>query len=87
MELIMKWLAAGAVVFIYLRQMSWVIGNKRLRLLEDEFKRNDLHEAPPDRQLRWDIRHMREDLQLLGIIASGQGAMLLAIALILVFKF
>jgi hypothetical protein len=32
-----------------------------------EIKRNDEFDSPSDRQLKWDIRHMREDLYMIAI--------------------
>ena len=43
----------------------WLTGRK---WLEREIERNDNVEPPSSRQLRWDIRHMREDLHVLVLI-------------------
>jgi hypothetical protein len=32
-----------------------------------EIKRNDEFEPPSDRQVKWDLRHMREDLYMIAI--------------------
>lgn len=33
--------------------------------LHKEFERNEKHEAPETHQLKWDMRHIREDISLL----------------------
>ena len=38
------------------------------RWFEKEIKRNDVTEPPTEQQLRWDIRHMREDMHAIVII-------------------
>jgi hypothetical protein len=35
--------------------------------LVEEINRNDSSEPPSDRQFRWDLRHMREDLHMISI--------------------
>ena len=35
-----------------------------------EIKRNDETDPPSDRQVRWDLRHMREDLYMVTITLS-----------------
>lgn len=37
----------------------------RERGLHKEFERNEKHEAPETHQLKWDVRHLREDINLL----------------------
>ena len=41
---------------------AWLV---RRNWLEAEIRRNDSHEAPSDQQLRWHIRHLREDIHAL----------------------
>ena len=43
----------------------WVFGG---RWFAKEIERNEVHEAPSDQQLRWHIRHMRQDLHALVLI-------------------
>lgn len=38
------------------------------RWMDDEERRNALHEAPSDQQLRWHIRHLRQDIHALVLI-------------------
>jgi hypothetical protein len=57
----------------------WLTGRK---WIEGEIQRNDQSEPPSDRQLRWDIRHMREDLHMLVLINYA----LLFLVLIFVFS-
>lgn len=52
--------------------------------LEGEIRRNDMVDPPSDRQFRWDIRHMREDLHMLVLINY---ALLFIIILIILFNF
>ncbi|GAB2615497.1 hypothetical protein [Novilysobacter erysipheiresistens] len=40
----------------------------RRNWLEAEIRRNDSHDAPSDQQLRWHIRHLREDIHALVLI-------------------
>jgi hypothetical protein len=44
---------------------TWIT---RRKWLNDEIDRNDRVDPPSSRQLRWDIRHMREDLHMLVLI-------------------
>lgn len=46
----------------------WIRGRK---WLETETERNEATKPPSTRQLRWDIRHMREDLHMLVLINYG----------------
>jgi hypothetical protein len=56
--------ALGIVIFIFIT--GYFIS--RRKALEDEFKRNDLVDPPSRRQLRWDLRHIREDIHMLVLI-------------------
>jgi hypothetical protein len=49
---------------------GWLVWTSRRKWLNDEFKRNDAQEAPTERQLRWDLRHIREDISVLVLLNS-----------------
>jgi len=68
-----------AFVAILLASGWWVFGDK---WLVKETERNEIHEAPSDQQLRWDIRHMREDLHALVLINYGLAMVVLATLLL-----
>ena len=54
----------GLVVFLVAFH-AFVFGR---RWFVKEIERNEKHEPPSDQQLRWDIRHMREDLHAVVMI-------------------
>ena len=56
----------------------------RRKWLEGEIERNDKFEPPSGRQVRWDIRHMREDLHTLVLINY---AVLFPVLFLVFFKF
>ena len=65
----------GLTVFgIWLFRRSW---------LDAEIRRNESHEAPSDQQLRWHIRHLREDIHTLVIINY---TLLVVVAFVAFFK-
>ena len=43
----------------------WVFADK---WFAKEIQRNEVHEAPSDQQIRWHLRHMRQDLHALVLI-------------------
>lgn len=55
----------------------------RRNWLEAEIRRNDSHDAPSDQQLRWHIRHLREDIHALVLINY---TLLILVAATVVFK-
>lgn len=57
---------------------------RRRKWLEDETKKNDIVDPPSSRQLRWDIRHMREDLHMLVLINY---ALVLMILFLIFYRF
>lgn len=61
--------------------LGWIYWTNRGKWLTDEFARNEQHETPPDQQLRWDIRHLREDISILTL--SSMTSMFLLLALLL----
>lgn len=67
--------AVGAIAY-----SLWVF---RAKWLAEEIKRNALHEAPSEDQLRWHIRHIRQDLHALVLINQG---LLLVVAWFAVFR-
>ena len=71
--------SVGFVVALF----AWNIWISRRHWLHKEFKRNDGSEAPSEQQLRWDIRHMREDISLL-LLTNNM--LLLLVAFAVVFK-
>jgi hypothetical protein len=56
---------------------SWMTGRK---WLYRETERNEGSKPPSSRQLRWDIRHMREDLHM--IILSNYALVLLVLFMV-----
>ena len=44
---------------------AWLFRRNRI---EAEVRRNELHDAPSDQQLRWHVRHLREDISALVLI-------------------
>jgi hypothetical protein len=70
MEWVRDILFIGVLLFIG----GWIRGRK---WLDDETKKNDDVDPPSSRQLRWDIRHMREDLHMLVLINYTLVAMIL----------
>ncbi|OGA53711.1 MAG: hypothetical protein A3G24_15005 [Betaproteobacteria bacterium RIFCSPLOWO2_12_FULL_62_13] len=60
---------------------GWAYWWNRRKWLTDEFERNERHEVPPDHQLRWDIRHLREDISVLTI--SNTAIMFLLLFLVM----
>lgn len=61
----METIKAIAFVVFGLGFGAWVFGD---RWFQKEIERNDIHEAPSDQQLRWHIRHMRQDIHALVLI-------------------
>lgn len=59
---------------------AWLFRRSRL---EAEVRRNELHEAPSEQQLRWHIRHLREDISALVLINY---TLLIIVAAHFVFK-
>jgi hypothetical protein len=57
----------------------WVF---RDRWFQKEIERNDAHEAPSDQQLRWHIRHMRQDIHALVLINYALTMAVVAIVLL-----
>lgn len=54
------------VIFV-VTLLGWLYWTNRRKWLHEEFQRNEQHEPPSERQLRWDIRHLREDISILVI--------------------
>lgn len=48
----------------------WIIWTSRRGWLASENKRNDAQEPPSERQLHWDLRHIREDISVLVFVNS-----------------
>lgn len=67
--------AAGVIAY-----SLWIF---RAKWLAEEIKRNALHEAPSEDQLRWHIRHIRQDLHALVLINH---ALVILLAGAIVFK-
>jgi len=44
---------------------GWILVALHHESLGDEIDRNEKHAAPDDRQIRWHIRHLRQDVALL----------------------
>ena len=61
----METLKAIAFVIFVFGFGWWVFGD---RWFLKEIERNEVHEVPSDQQLRWHIRHMRQDLHALVLI-------------------
>ena len=61
--------------------IAWNIWISRRYWLQKEFKRNEEVDAPSEAQLRWDIRHMREDISVL-LVTNNVLLMLVAFAVI-----
>jgi hypothetical protein len=53
--------ALVAVYYFQVQRRGWFVR---------EIKRNDEHDPPADRQGKWDLRHMREDMYMLTITVS-----------------
>ncbi|WP_399682147.1 hypothetical protein [Xenophilus sp.] len=65
----------GVIAFgMWLFRRSW---------LEAEIRRNDSSEAPSDQQIRWHIRHLREDMHALVLINY---TLLIVVAAAVVFE-
>lgn len=56
---------------------SWMVGR---RWFVKEVERNEIHDAPSDKQIRWHITHMREDLHML--VLSNYALMIAVIAIL-----
>jgi len=48
----------------------WIVWTSRRGWLASEAKRNDAQEPPSERQLQWDLRHIREDISVLVFVNS-----------------
>jgi hypothetical protein len=48
----------------------WFVWTSRRGWLTSEAKRNDVQEPPSERQLHWDLRHIREDISVLVFVNS-----------------
>ena len=48
----------------------WFVWTSRRRWLVSEAKRNDEQAPPSERQLQWDLRHIREDISVLVFVNS-----------------
>lgn len=59
---------------------AWIFSRK---WMADEERRNASHEAPSEQQLRWHIRHLRQDVHALVLINM---ALLLLVAGAVFFK-
>lgn len=58
------------VVLFLVALIGWFVWTSRRKWLEAEAKRNEAQEPPSERQLRWDIRHIREDISVLVFVNS-----------------
>lgn len=76
MEILKGLVLAAAMV-------GWIYWMNRRKWLLEEFERNEVHEAPSDHQLRWDIRHLREDI---GILTISNSTIMLLLAALLLFR-
>jgi hypothetical protein len=68
-----KWIGFIAIIVahsIYVTKRTWLRG---------EVARNDSYDPPSDQQLKWDIRHIREDMSMLVINNFAIFVVLLAI--------
>ena len=66
LQFMRDWWGVGiAAIPTYLVIKSGVLTAARNRQLSREENRNDQFAAPQDSQVRWHIRHMRQDLMLL----------------------
>jgi len=48
----------------------WFVWTSKRGWLDREAKRNDEQEPPSQRQLQWDLRHIREDISVLVFVSS-----------------
>ena len=60
---------AKAVLFL-VALVGWFVWTSRRKWLINEAKRNDAQEPPSEKQLRWDLRHIREDISILVFVNS-----------------
>jgi len=49
---------------------AWLIWTSRRTWLLKETKRNEMEAPPSENQLRWDLRHIREDVSVLVFVNS-----------------
>jgi hypothetical protein len=70
--------SVGFVIALF----AWNIWITRRHWLTKEFKRNEEVDAPSEQQLRWDIRHLREDVSIM-LLTNNMLLLLIAIAVIL----
>ena len=63
MDMVKAGLFVGALVI-------WIIWTSRRGWLASESLRNDEQEPPTQRQLQWDLRHIREDISVLVFVNS-----------------
>lgn len=61
-------LVKGALFVVAL--IVWIIWTSRRGWLASEAIRNDTQEPPSQRQLQWDLRHIREDISVLVFVNS-----------------
>lgn len=59
-----QWITGPAMVVLMMLGLP-AYNRWRERGLEQEFKRNDAIEAPTAEQLKWHLRHTREDINLM----------------------
>ncbi len=64
-----KWYWLKAVLFL-VALIGWMVWTSRRKWLLTEDKRNELQEPPSEQQLRWDLRHIREDISILVFVNS-----------------
>ena len=48
----------------------WFVWTSKRGWLSNEAKENELKEPPSQRQLQWDLRHIREDISVLVFVNS-----------------
>ena len=71
----------GIGVAVLLAIFFWRIFDNRA--MRNEIGRNETHKAPSDQQLRWHIRHMRQDISALVQINA---ILLVVVVFALLFK-
>jgi hypothetical protein len=77
-SVVKSWISAGLVLVAI---FGWPIFDAwRQKGLQKEYDRNPLHEAPDTDQLKWDLRHIREDINLLCHLAFIVVILLVVIA-------
>jgi len=84
-ELLLRY-GLPVAIFVFFIWMTGWFSVKSEKLAHEEYVKNEAHDAPVDYQVRWHIRHIREDMRLLIYTLMMTNFLLVIIAMVAVSK-